>query len=81
MRESEQIKYILRKSKLVPKQEYITAVSELNKASQSSEQDFVNAFNTHGNVFDIDEELKKGKVFSGFSKKLAAGIKKQSANC
>ena len=45
------------------------AVSELNKASQSSEQDFVNAFNTYGNVFDIDEKLKKGKSFQDSVKK------------
>ena len=75
VRESGTDKIYTKKIKLVPKQEYITAVSELNKASQSSEQDFVNAFNTYGNVFDIDEELKKGKSFQDSVKKLAAGIK------
>lgn len=44
VRESGTDKIYTKKIKLVPKQEYITAVSELNKASQSSEQDFVKCF-------------------------------------
>ncbi len=80
VRESGTDKIYTKKVKLVPKQEYITAISELNNAAQTSEQAFIDAFNTYGNVFDIDEELKKGKSFQDSVKKLAAGVKTNQMN-
>lgn len=80
VRESGTDKIYTKKIKLVPKQEYITAISELNNAAQTSEQAFIDAFNTYGNVFDIDEELKKGKSFQDSVKKLAAGVKDNQMN-
>lgn len=80
VRESGTDKIYTKKVKLVPKQEYITAISELNNAAQTSEQTFIDAFNTYGNVFDIDEELKKGKSFQDSVKKLAAGVKTNQMN-
>ncbi|MGN0107830.1 MAG: S-layer homology domain-containing protein [Hominilimicola sp.] len=80
VRESGTDKIYTKKVKLVPKQEYITAISELNNAAQTSEQAFIDAFNTYGNVFDIDEELKNGKSFQDSVKKLAAGVKDNQMN-
>lgn len=61
--------------RLVPKQTYETAIIELNKAAQSSEQDFINAFNTYGNIFNIDEELKNKNSFSDTIKEIANVVK------
>lgn len=80
VRESGTDKIYTKKIKLVPKQEYITAISELNNAAQTSEQAFIDAFNTYGNVFDIDEKLKNGKSFQDSVKKLAAGVKANQMN-